>query len=176
MTIHCWSLVFYFNSQPHKEADVEENKDYTGLHISTHSLTRRLTTEILLILCILRISTHSLTRRLTRFPLCVLVSPGYFNSQPHKEADEKLRILAHAHLYFNSQPHKEADRLERKEVFIRYISTHSLTRRLTDLRMSGQTISKNFNSQPHKEADLPERLRCSDSIHFNSQPHKEADR
>ena len=154
MTIHCWSLVFYFNSQPHKEADVEENKDYTGLHISTHSLTRRLTTEILLILCILRISTHSLTRRLTRFPLCVLVSPGYFNSQPHKEADEKLRILAHAHLYFNSQPHKEADRLERKEVFIRYISTHSLTRRLTLSKIHFRVTCDYFNSQPHKEADL----------------------
>ena len=33
------------------------------------------------------------------------------------------------------------------------ISTHSLTRRLTDLVLSELDELENFNSQPHKEAD-----------------------
>ena len=78
-----------------------------------------------------------------------------------------------------------------------YISTHSLTRRLTGYRtfykytllrfqltasQGGWLIQvlviiweKHFNSQPHKEADrqLPEV--SWKQKHFNSQPHKEAD-
>ena len=55
------------------------------------------------------ISTHSLTRRLTVLNNIVPTSQSYFNSQPHKEADNQmcLRILMEQH--FNSQPHKEAD-------------------------------------------------------------------
>ena len=57
--------VCHFNSQPHKEAD----RGYTclsdGLHISTHSLTRRLTGAISRAFKPGCISTHSLTRRLT---------------------------------------------------------------------------------------------------------------
>ena len=55
--------------------------------ISTHSLTRRLTKNAYNSVFCRSISTHSLTRRLT-----VGESPGeeksYFNSQPHKEADD----------------------------------------------------------------------------------------
>ena len=100
--------------------------------ISTHSLTRRLTTMIACKTCLIQISTHSLTRRLTyenarntcdivfqltasqggwrAYPvLCPLLNP-YFNSQPHKEADERL-----------------------EQVYNKWcISTHSLTRRLTE--------------------------------------------
>ena len=62
-------------------------------------------------------------------------------------------------LYFNSQPHKEADNLP--DDLQRYwlcISTHSLTRRLT-IRSSknGKTL-QHFNSQPHKEADERRKL------------------
>ena len=35
--------LLYFNSQPHKEADVAEGIIYDMFSISTHSLTRRLT-------------------------------------------------------------------------------------------------------------------------------------
>ena len=79
--------------------------------------------------------------------------PTHFNSQPHKEADRQEHWRATCKPYFNSQPHKEADDIEiyvkdlkrhfnsqpHKEAdhsFIilsknGYISTHSLTRRLT---------------------------------------------
>ena len=54
---------------------------------------------------------------------------------------------------FNSQPHKEADC---NAGIIRcgyFISTHSLTRRLTVCLISNSSQQENFNSQPHKEAD-----------------------
>ena len=56
---------FYFNSQPHKEADDGSEKDVCMMCISTHSLTRRLTAERVLKAYEVYISTHSHTRRLT---------------------------------------------------------------------------------------------------------------
>ena len=56
---------------------------------------------------------------------------------------------------FNSQPHKEADC---NAGIIRcgyFISTHSLTRRLTNRTIIPLEESLHFNSQPHKEADDP---------------------
>ena len=101
-------------------------------------------------------------------------------------------------LHFNSQPHKEADGIAGAgETDWIYISTHSLTRRLTDKKRTFQLSGKYFNSQPHKEADkqrkrgkghegisthsLTRRLthfrftQFSRRLYFNSQPHKEAD-
>ena len=37
------------------------------------------------------ISTHSLTRRLTLFMDIIVYTHWYFNSQPHKEADLKFK-------------------------------------------------------------------------------------
>ena len=56
----------HFNSQPHEEAD---SKGYAHEIICIH------------------ISTHSLTKRLTAEKASGYVVPGYFNSQPHEEAD-----------------------------------------------------------------------------------------
>ena len=98
--------------------------------------------------------------------------------------------------YFNSQPHEEADL--RDPVFKNslYISTHSLTKRLTILFSSfcsllvfqltasrrGWHISSgtftadsDFNSQPHEEADITTHWWFMMQHHFNSQPHEEAD-
>ena len=60
-----WVVQRYFNSQPHKEADLEAGASARTLAISTHSLTRRLTKTVLKLLKCYNISTHSLTRRLT---------------------------------------------------------------------------------------------------------------
>ena len=55
------------------------------------------------------------------------------------------------------------------------ISTHSLTRRLTSLRVDFLSHVMHFNSQPHKEADdIPDWI-LQELLYFNSQPHKEAD-
>ena len=55
------------------------------------------------------ISTHSLTRRLTSNKELKNIMISYFNSQPHKEADHFCSIRRSLYVYFNSQPHKEAD-------------------------------------------------------------------
>ena len=55
------------------------------------------------------------------------------------------------------------------------ISTHSLTRRLTSLRVDFLSHVMHFNSQPHKEADTKPEYSESPEMYFNSQPHKEAD-
>ena len=56
----------------------------------------------------------------------------YFNSQPHKEADILFLFRLSVDNYFNSQPHKEADRgIAFTSYADGFISTHSLTRRLT---------------------------------------------
>ena len=61
---------WYFNSQPHKEADdLEASVFCPACDISTHSLTRRLTEMTTEEAMEIAISTHSLTRRLTYCPL-----------------------------------------------------------------------------------------------------------
>ena len=56
-----------------------------------------------------------------------------------------------------------------------YISTHSLTRRLTLYPVLIIPHKDYFNSQPHKEADCSGSHVGTDQNYFNSQPHKEAD-
>ena len=56
---------FYFNSQPHEEADDYFVLTVIGVDISTHSLTKRLTELSQKTYLLTSISTHSLTKRLT---------------------------------------------------------------------------------------------------------------
>ena len=56
---------YHFNSQPHKEADNIGEGEEIPYSISTHSLTRRLTSQAAEPAVEFSISTHSLTRRLT---------------------------------------------------------------------------------------------------------------
>ena len=56
-----------------------------------------------------------------------------------------------------------------------YISTHSLTRRLTLLLLLVMLDDLHFNSQPHEEADNYHNYSDDSVLHFNSQPHEEAD-
>ena len=78
--------------------------------------------------------------------------------------------------HFNSQPHEEADGVYLLSVPpTSIISTHSLTKRLTELLKGWKMARKYFNSQPHEEADCDE-MGCSRQLgYFNSQPHEEAD-
>ena len=100
----------YFNSQPHKEADVQQEAVRT-----THW----------------NISTHSLTRRLTVFILLILKIVKHFNSQPHKEADPANMSLTEP---CDISTHSLTRRLTlycNVWLSAKNISTHSLTRRLT---------------------------------------------
>ncbi len=99
----------YFNSQPHKEADLDDPVFVFVDHISTHSLTRRLTFIFAIVFSPSEISTHSLTRRLT--------------------STAKRMITSHI-----ISTHSLTRRLTDSKNFnrsLQSISTHSLTRRLT---------------------------------------------
>ena len=43
--------------------------------------------------------------------------------------------------------------MDRSESSIKYISTHSLTKRLTSVNAIFENLNPYFNSQPHEEAD-----------------------
>ena len=58
---------------------------------------------------------------------------------------------------------------------LQFISTHSLTRRLTVAAFFFCCPKVYFNSQPHKEADHGRPVSILIYRYFNSQPHKEAD-
>ena len=188
----------YFNSQPHKEADDwHAIVQSSMISISTHSLTRRLTVSPYSAFFVTEISTHSLTRRLTPvLGFCTLLH--HFNSQPHKEADLPPAPWYDGLSIFQltaSQGGWPGHILWRISEFL--ISTHSLTRRLTEICHITRWIWRYFNSQPHKEADwsslsdirwiyisthsLTRRLTFVvpgsgyRPYNFNSQPHKEAD-
>ena len=103
------SLLSYFNSQPHKEADVPASKCFFQKVISTHSLTRRLTIFYFSFSFLRDISTHSLTRRLTnisiKFEDYKKISTHSLTRRLTEERHRKEKLK----WYFNSQPHKEAD-------------------------------------------------------------------
>ena len=143
-----------FNSQPHKEADCNAGIIRCGYFISTHSLTRRLTNRTII----------------------PLEESLHFNSQPHKEADNGIRAydvdicafqLTASQGGWRSDPRKmerhcniSTHSLTRRLTDLILlangqsdISTHSLTRRLTVCLISNSSQQENFNSQPHKEAD-----------------------
>ena len=71
-------ILCYFNSQPHKEADNEKQINNATIIISTHSLTRRLTSH--------RWSAP--------------VAGIHFNSQPHKEADRNCTVWMYRQCQF----------------------------------------------------------------------------
>ena len=121
-----------FNSQPHKEADGNDNRRSNG-NCNFNSQPHK-EADILSVTMsdAVAISTHSLTRRLTWTVKNSLPSLQNFNSQPHKEADASGGERQRTGTYFNSQPHKEADVWNMYNGIYEDISTHSLTRRLTN--------------------------------------------
>ena len=136
----------YFNSQPHEEADGDatfKNADYQ-VHFNSqpheeadHAKMDRLYDK--------SISTHSLTKRLTTTETNRSRNGSYFNSQPHEEADSKQPCVDSGRNNFNSQPHEEADgNRPCRFKCPRNISTHSLTKRLTVADDDGIRISNTF--------------------------------
>ena len=77
----------------------------------------------------------------------------HFNSQPHEEADNLCPSKRNVPRHFNSQPHEEADDGRVAVCQPDRISTHSLTKRLTQKAGRYLPSQRHFNSQPHEEAD-----------------------
>ena len=101
----------YFNSQPHKEADADWINTGSILVISTHSLTRRLTSHQRVISALFYISTHSLTRRLTKLDGAYQIIQEISTHSLTRRLTIKCLYSLVGFTYFNSQPHKEADSL-----------------------------------------------------------------
>ena len=84
-------------------------------------------------------------------------------------------VFMYTLIYFNSQPHEEADYLLENSARDIFISTHSLTKRLT------QHNSDARNSDCISTHSLTKRLTLQSGQidvniqYFNSQPHEEAD-
>ena len=108
-------------------------------------------------------------------PMLVQEVTLHFNSQPHKEADGKQCIsVTFSIISTHSLTRRLTDNTEQKGKLI-WISTHSLTRRLTE-EMGKIKLSNIISTH-----SLTRRLTCHlvksspVSDYFNSQPHKEAD-
>ena len=150
----CVLVKTHFNSQPHEEADFYWLWKRNHPDISTHSLTKRLTTTMPTKTNYhIGISTHSLTKRLTN------IKDNFFHCSEFQLTASRRGWLPPPLFWcpFSS------------------ISTHSLTKRLTVPLGISLSDSKNFNSQPHEEADLTIILTSDCCNYFNSQPHEEAD-
>ena len=128
-----WSSRTYFNSQPHKEADlIGDMATWEDFRISTHSLTRRLTESGERAIHVDNISTHSLTRRLTTTDVWDFWTIATFQLTASQggwhiilKGDCELEIFQ----LTASQGGWHWGRLSWKQNI--KISTHSLTRRLT---------------------------------------------
>ena len=150
-------------------------EDFDTYCISTHSLTRRLTHVNYTAKTSIRISTHSLTRRLTMIKMIWNISI-VFQLTASQGGWRTFDSVGKSLTNFNSQPHKEADLYGRYEpINGLYISTHSLTRRLTKLtdEQYNELIFQLTASQGGwlVTFSFPYAWIC----YFNSQPHKEAD-
>ena len=80
-----------------------------------------------------------------------------------------------ASLNFNSHPHEEDDYPKKFYQCTLNISTHILTRRMTNSIFMILVSVKHFNSHPHEEDDILGWINCSLIQHFNSHPHEEDD-
>ena len=187
----------YFNSQPHEEADIIQTVYSLICSISTHSLTKRLTSRTQSSLSALRNFNSQPHEEADYIRFHRTKFLQYFNSQPHEEADSIGTPPSNLLQYFNSQPHEEADFRKNLVNGKCVISTHSLTKRLTIKGSINPTYGKISTHSLTKRLtwyslqsltqfiisthSLTKRLTFSANIiqtkqnYFNSQPHEEAD-
>ena len=78
--------------------------------------------------------------------------------------------------YFNSHPHEEDDRKILRFIYSFFISTHILTKRMTQALSPSYVLFHYFNSHPHEEDDGILKNIGVDRMYFNSHPHEEDDK
>ena len=164
-----------FNSHPHEEDD--EIGTFTinaMLDISTHILTKRMTiatiTRPAFTIFQLTSSRRGWPSRIWEWLLDTIFqltssrrgwrckrhskrTEQHFNSHPHEEDDHLPLSLRMKKDYFNSHPHEEDDFHGYCKWMYLYISTHILTKRMTEHVVSIWNTTKHFNSHPHEEDD-----------------------
>ena len=103
-------------------------------YISTHILTKRMTIVNAYKYLSRYISTHILTKRMTKMNALPFGDNIHFNSHPHEEDDyTSTASISIIIIYFNSHPHEEDDRFSLHHFFCSFISTHILTKRMTEV-------------------------------------------
>ena len=107
--LHLQLLLFYFNSQPHEEADPIRT-DTRHLQIYFNSQPHEEADDA-----------------------CTLLSAVWviFQLTASRRGWRSLWRNTRTREHFNSQPHEEADGWKEDQVCVCHISTHSLTKRLT---------------------------------------------
>ena len=142
------------------------------------------------------ISTHSLTKRLTIMVQYVFMAI-IFQLTASRRGWQKQNSRGQSSSLFQLTASRRGWRITAMNYDDKiYISTHSLTKRLTlASQFSGRTaafqltasrrgwqpeerqddIRQHFNSQPHEEADWRIAPCVATHKYFNSQPHEEAD-
>ena len=170
-------------------------KNSIRIIISTHSLTKRLTVSNVGDTVTLNISTHSLTKRLTMLQTKIITKQLFQLTASRRGWRRSSRSWWKSG-YFNSQPHEEADEKPFQNAITETISTHSLTKRLTALfsaiwhfstfqltasRRGWQiwhVFSRNmseFQLTASRRGWRKHHLYCFFHNYFKSQPHEEAD-
>ena len=115
--------VTHFNSHPHEEDDAAGSRKRRNSIISTHILTRRMTIR------------HC--KFATSFPFQLTSSRGGWRL---------WKEISHKQHHFNSHPHEEDDEMCAKKNCSDCISTHILTRRMTE---SATYLSSDWEISTH---------------------------
>ena len=98
-----------------------------------------------------------------------------FNSRPHEEVDQHLRIIDGSLPYFNSRPHEEVDGILTWTLsHVTWISTHDLTKRSTT--MAGRKSMRGWFQLTTSRRGRPRSVENGrQREYFNSRPHEEVD-
>ena len=150
---------WYFNSHPHEEDDNFNNLLRSGIDISTHILTKRMTEDLERDGAVDDISTHILTKRMTRIcPVFILWQifqltssrRGWQKPVDNSEQMEEFQLTSSRRGWrrpgrwqgknwnFNSHPHEEDDFTETGKRYRYLISTHILTKRMTAISLDSK--------------------------------------
>ena len=190
------SPAFDFNSLPHTEVDVLQHFSGRGIHISTHYLTQRQTSEkhLCTTLSLFQLTTSHRGRRFPfariSFNILFQLTTSHRGRLPFTRSPTQLTVfqLTTSHRgrrMVNLTEHDlsifqltTSHRGRQIVVFLSgdvFISTHYLTQRQTYIAEKQSLIEKHFNSLPHTEVD---NVLIGSSYHikyFNSLPHTEVD-
>ena len=166
----------HFNSHPHEEDDTHWIGAFRFFFISTHILTKRMTSCFVKLFIIWHISTHILTKRMTARWFWKRNRTNISTHILTKRMTVRSTLEVGYKTYFNSHPHEEDDNLP---WFLQFrqvcISTHILTKRMTCCASFVCNRLKYFNSHPHEEDDHATQIPVIRGQYFNSHPHEEDD-
>ena len=167
--------LIYFNSHPHEEDD--QLRDYfscSQTHFNSHPHEEDDGVEARKKKRDENFNSHPHEEDDTAINVSQNIN-RYFNSHPHEEDDLVMSHLQIQLMYFNSHPHEEDDSWIRTERCRMDISTHILTKRMTE---EANEYARKKNISTHI---LTKRMTCTSTsgsslpCHFNSHPHEEDD-